>query len=308
MPAAEPTPANFMTAPGFQEFMGHPATSQAAGGVQTPTAHAPRHAAAVYQTPGTLPGDGAQPITGVAPEPRPAPSRPPYSAPPPPRAAPVRPYFSTIPESSYHPPAIQGSSGGYSGPQGSSNSYFSAIPESSYRPPAIQASSNGSTGYQGQTSGQKVTAPRGYFECRDLVQQGQQPMFTAPAVWLPRGGGQTGRGYPRGRGQEGGGQPSTVQSGCYTSFQLYPPIVQIPQPPPQPLSPIDLLSRGTNMALDYLRESNVDLENMVEKLGMPKTKVFLMHERLEIEFKEQSSELLSALSNTPQIYKGFKTR
>ncbi|XP_070056944.1 uncharacterized protein [Nicotiana tomentosiformis] len=42
----------------------------------------------------------------------------PYSAPPPSRCAPVRPFFSAIPESSYRPPAIQGSSSGYSGPQG----------------------------------------------------------------------------------------------------------------------------------------------------------------------------------------------
>ncbi|XP_070007971.1 uncharacterized protein [Nicotiana sylvestris] len=66
----------------------------------------------------------------------------PYSAPPPPpRGSPVRPYFSAMPESSYRLPAIQGSSGGYSSPQGSSDSYFSAIPESSYHPLAIQASS-----------------------------------------------------------------------------------------------------------------------------------------------------------------------
>ncbi|XP_070020749.1 uncharacterized protein [Nicotiana sylvestris] len=61
------------------------------------------------------------------------PSRPPYSAPPSARGAPARPYFSAMPKSLYHPPAIQGSSGGYSGPQGSSDSYFSAMPESSYR-------------------------------------------------------------------------------------------------------------------------------------------------------------------------------
>ncbi|XP_070013824.1 uncharacterized protein [Nicotiana sylvestris] len=74
------------------------------------------------------------------------PGRPPYSAPPPARGAPARPYFSAIPESSYRPPAIQGSSGGYLGPQGSSDSYFSAMSKSSYRPPTIQASSSGSTG------------------------------------------------------------------------------------------------------------------------------------------------------------------
>ena len=65
------------------------------------------------------------------------PSRPTYPAPPPPRGAPVRPYFSAMPESSYRPPAIQGSSSGYSG-------------------------------HQGQTLGQQSSVPRDYFECRDL--------------------------------------------------------------------------------------------------------------------------------------------
>ncbi|XP_070003187.1 uncharacterized protein [Nicotiana sylvestris] len=155
------------------------------------------------------------------------PSRPPYSAPPPARGAPMHPYFSTIPESSYRPPAIQGSFGGYSSPQGSFDSYFSAMPESSYRPPAIQASSNGSTGHQGQPSRQQVTALPGYFECGDLghrtryyprlrgkaVQQGQQPIISAPATSLPRGGGQTCRGHPRGGIWAGKGQPATAQSG-----------------------------------------------------------------------------------------------
>ncbi|XP_070054460.1 uncharacterized protein [Nicotiana tomentosiformis] len=100
------------------------------------------------------------------------------------------------------------------------------MPESSYRPPAIQASSSGSTGHQGQTLGQQITSPRGYFECGDLghmrrfyptiwgkaVQQGQQPMISAPAVRPPRGGRQAGRGYPRGGGQAGGGQSAIVQS------------------------------------------------------------------------------------------------
>ncbi|XP_070005133.1 uncharacterized protein [Nicotiana sylvestris] len=124
-----------------------------------------------------------------------------------------------MPESSYHPPAIQGSSGGYSGPQGSSDSYFSAMPESSYLPPAIQASSSGSTGHQGQPSGQQAAAPWGCFECGDLghmrrycprlrgkaVQQDQQLMISAPPVPPPKGGGQTGRGRPRGGGQAGRG-------------------------------------------------------------------------------------------------------
>ncbi|XP_070005778.1 uncharacterized protein [Nicotiana sylvestris] len=42
----------------------------------------------------------------------------------------MRPYFSVMLASSYHPPAVQGSSGGYSGYQGSSSAHFSAIPES----------------------------------------------------------------------------------------------------------------------------------------------------------------------------------
>ncbi|XP_070018179.1 uncharacterized protein [Nicotiana sylvestris] len=78
-----------MTALGFQEVMGRmlrfmdtmtwddlfpadPATSQAGGGTQTLTTQAPGHAAVVYQTPGALPTDGAQPVAAVVPEPRPA--------------------------------------------------------------------------------------------------------------------------------------------------------------------------------------------------------------------------------------------
>ncbi|XP_070035063.1 uncharacterized protein [Nicotiana tomentosiformis] len=45
------------------------------------------------------------------------------------------------------------------------------------------------------------------------VQQGQQPMISAPTVRPPRGGGQAGRGHPRCGGQAGGGQLTTVQSG-----------------------------------------------------------------------------------------------
>nr|XP_016482171.1 PREDICTED: uncharacterized protein LOC107803080 [Nicotiana tabacum]XP_016482172.1 PREDICTED: uncharacterized protein LOC107803080 [Nicotiana tabacum] len=63
-------------------------------------------------------------------------SRPTYPAPPPSRGAPVRPYFSTMLQSSYHPPAIKGSSSGYSG-------------------------------HQGQTSCQQSTIPRGCYECGD---------------------------------------------------------------------------------------------------------------------------------------------
>ncbi|XP_070010177.1 uncharacterized protein [Nicotiana sylvestris] len=369
-------------------FQTDPATSQVGGGAKTPTAQAPGYAAAVYQTPGALPPDGAQPVAAVAPQPRPAadvdpqklldrwtrlhppifggehhedaqdfidryrdrlnnmrileshgvdftnfqlegmarrwwqsyvlgrpagsppftwgqftqlfldryippsekkelryqfehleqgqmfvtnyevriegyrqrgreqiqqdkraqfsgefrgapargrghfgrgqPSRPPYLAPPPPpRGAPVRPYFSAILESSYRPPAIQGSSGGYSGHQDSSSAYFSAMPKSSYRPLAIHGSSSGYLGQQAQTSGQQAMVPRVCYECGDpghmkrtcprlrgkVVQQGQQPMISAPAAPPPRGRGQAGRGHPRGEGQAGRCHPATTQSG-----------------------------------------------------------------------------------------------
>ncbi|XP_070032365.1 uncharacterized protein [Nicotiana tomentosiformis] len=146
------------------------------------------------------------------------PSRPTYLAPPPlSRGAPARPYFSAMLESSYRLPVNQGSS----------SSYFSAMPESSYCPPAIQGSSSGYSGHQGQTSGQQSMALRGCYECRDLgnmkrfcprlrgkaVQQGHQPMITAPVIRPPRNGGQAGRGHSRGRGQARGGQPAIVQPG-----------------------------------------------------------------------------------------------
>ncbi|XP_070042934.1 uncharacterized protein [Nicotiana tomentosiformis] len=96
------------------------------------------------------------------------------------------------------------------------------MPESSFRPLAIQGSFSGYSGHQGQTSSQQSTVPRDCFECGDfshmrrfcprlrgrLVEQGQQPMITAPvtlpAVQPPRGGGQVGRGRPKGGGQSGG--------------------------------------------------------------------------------------------------------
>lgn len=97
------------------------------------------------------------------------PRRPPYSAlPPSPRDTLVRPYFIAKPESSYRPPAFQGSSGGYSGNQGSSSSHSSAMPESSYRPLAIQGSSSGYSGYQGLASRQQCIVPWGCYECGDL--------------------------------------------------------------------------------------------------------------------------------------------
>lgn len=49
------------------------------------------------------------------------------------------------------------------------------------------------------------------------------------------------------------------------------------------------------MALDYPKEYNVDQENMLEKLGVQKTKAFRMQELLEIEFKEQFEEMFIAL-------------
>ncbi|XP_070054843.1 uncharacterized protein [Nicotiana tomentosiformis] len=99
---------------------------------------------------------------------------------------------------------------------------FTAIPDSTYCPPTIQGSSSGYSGQQGQASGQQSTISRGCFECGDLghvkrfcprlwgkaEQQDYLPLITAqavtPAVWPPRGGGQVGRGSPRGRGQSGG--------------------------------------------------------------------------------------------------------
>ncbi|XP_070034663.1 uncharacterized protein [Nicotiana tomentosiformis] len=92
------------------------------------------------------------------------------------------------------------------------------MPESSYRLPAIKGTSNRYSGYQGQTSCQQSTVSRGCYECGDpghmkrfcprprgkAVQQGHQPMITAPAaapaVRLPRDRGQVGRGRPRGGG------------------------------------------------------------------------------------------------------------
>lgn len=54
-------------------------------------------------------------------------------------------------------------------------------------------------------------------------------------------------------------------------------------------------NKGTNQILEYLRESNIDLENRLEDLEVPKTKVLLMQEAREIEFKEQYGEILIAL-------------
>ncbi|XP_070041364.1 uncharacterized protein [Nicotiana tomentosiformis] len=112
------------------------------------------------------------------------------------------------------------------------------MPESSYRPPAIQGSYSGYSVHQGQTAGQQSTIPRGCFECRDLshmrrfcprlrgkaVQQGQQPMIIAPstplAVRPPRGGGQVGRGHLRGGGQSAGGQSGGTPARFYAFLAI----------------------------------------------------------------------------------------
>ncbi|XP_070056431.1 uncharacterized protein [Nicotiana tomentosiformis] len=159
------------------------------------------------------------------------PSRPIYPAPPPPpRGAPARLYFSAMPESSYHPPVHQGSSGAYFSAMLKSSYLLlvhqrSSMPESSNRPPAIQGSSSGYSGDQGQALGKQSMVLRGCYECGDpghmkrtcprlqgkAVQQGHQPIIAAPAARLPRVGGHAGRGRPRGGGQAGGGQPAIVQ-------------------------------------------------------------------------------------------------
>nr|XP_033513719.1 uncharacterized protein LOC117278360 [Nicotiana tomentosiformis] len=93
------------------------------------------------------------------------------------------------------------------------------IPSTSHSSP-----SSGYSGHQGQTQGQQSMAPKGCYECGDpdhmkrfcprlwgkAVHQGHQPMITAPAVRLPRGGGQAGRGCPRGGGQAEGGKANVV--------------------------------------------------------------------------------------------------
>ncbi|XP_070056918.1 uncharacterized protein [Nicotiana tomentosiformis] len=107
---------------------------------------------------------------------------------------------------------------------------FSGAPS---RGKAIQGSSSGYSGHQGQASGQQSTVLRGCYECEDpghmkrfclrlrgkVVQQGHQPMITAPAappaVRPPRGGGQVGRGHPRGGGQAGGGQSGSAPAKFY---------------------------------------------------------------------------------------------
>ncbi|XP_070022022.1 uncharacterized protein [Nicotiana sylvestris] len=64
-------------------------------------------------------------------------------------------------ESSYRPPAIQGSSSGYSGHQDSSSAHFSAVLESFYCPPAIEGSSSGYLVQQAQTSGKQAMSGGG---------------------------------------------------------------------------------------------------------------------------------------------------
>ncbi|XP_070025688.1 uncharacterized protein [Nicotiana sylvestris] len=138
------------------------------------------------------------------------PNRPPYSAPPPPpRGAPMRPYFSAMPESSYRPPSIQGSSGGYFGHHSSFSAYYTTMPESSYHSLAIQGSSSRYSSQQSQTSGHQSMAPWGCYECRDPASQRQG---LAGRV-RPRGGGQTRRGQPA-TAKSGGSQPA----GALTRF------------------------------------------------------------------------------------------
>ncbi|XP_070032512.1 uncharacterized protein [Nicotiana tomentosiformis] len=107
------------------------------------------------------------------------------------------------------------------------------MPENSYRPLAIQGSSSGYSGHQAQTSCQQSSVPRGCYECGDpghmkrfcarlrgkVVQQGHQPMLTAPtaapSVRPPRSREQVGRGRPRGGGQAGGGRSDGTPSRFY---------------------------------------------------------------------------------------------
>ncbi|XP_070045037.1 uncharacterized protein [Nicotiana tomentosiformis] len=75
-------------------------------------------------------------------------------------------------------------SGGFSGAlsRGRVQPYFSAIPESSYRPPAIQGSSSGCSGPHGQTQGQSSSAPRGCYECRELGHSLDAPVYVSMLV------------------------------------------------------------------------------------------------------------------------------
>ncbi|XP_070025792.1 uncharacterized protein [Nicotiana sylvestris] len=129
-----------------------------------------------------------------------------------------------MPESSYRPPAIQSSSGGYSGHPGSSSAYLSTMPESSYRPPAIYGSSSEYSDQQTQASGQQSMAPR------------------APVAQPPRGGGQIGRGHPRGRVQIGRSQPATAQSGGGQSADAPARFYAIPARPD--VLPLDVVIIG----------------------------------------------------------------
>ncbi|XP_070050340.1 uncharacterized protein [Nicotiana tomentosiformis] len=118
------------------------------------------------------------------------------------------------------------------------------MPGSSYLPPAIQGSFSGYSGHRGQTLGQQLTVPRGCFECGNLshvrkfcprlrgkaVQQGQQPMITAPAappvIRPPSGGGQMGRVRPRGGGYPVGGQADGAPAKFY-AFPAIPDVVAL---------------------------------------------------------------------------------
>lgn len=60
------------------------------------------------------------------------------------------------------------------------------------------------------------------------------------------------------------------------AFTLWLPVEQSIPPQPNPMSPPKQLNKGTNQTLNYLRESNIDLEKIQEKLRVPKSKVLLM--------------------------------
>ncbi|XP_070026199.1 uncharacterized protein [Nicotiana sylvestris] len=91
------------------------------------------------------------------------PSRPPHSAPPPPsQGALVRPYFSAMTESSYHPPAVQGSSGRYSEDLPQTSGQGSAAGSAAQPPRGGEQAGRGRPRWGGQAGrGQPATAQPG---------------------------------------------------------------------------------------------------------------------------------------------------
>ncbi|XP_070040667.1 uncharacterized protein [Nicotiana tomentosiformis] len=170
------------------------------------------------------------------------PSRPQYSSPPPTRGAPARPNFSVTPESSYRPPASQGSSSGYSG--------YQVLPAPILVPyrrvhTAQQLFRFLLVGLQAikvRHQGQHITAPRGCFECGDLghmrrscprlrgkaVQHGQQPMITAPDFRPPEAEGRLAGAVLEVETRQGEGSPPTLQP---DSMLLQPDQMHWPQMP-----------------------------------------------------------------------------